>query len=254
MHEGIPFISYLFWPWGFIVQILALVHAVRSRASFWWFWIILMFGFVGAAAYLLLEVAPDLHLLRHSFAGPGRRKRIKELEENIADNPSPANYEELGELYFEEKKYAQAREAYDKSITVRSDSLHTFYHRGLSSLALGDHAAALPDLEAVVHKDPKFAYDRAATLLADTYGKTGHADAANAWFQEVTKTASMPETLCLYALFLRAQGRESDARVWAQKTLDKKRTLPRYTQRRERDWFLKANALMKELDTKKNHG
>jgi hypothetical protein len=248
MPEGIPFISYLFWPWGFIVQFFALAHAIKHRASFWWFWIILMFGFVGGAAYIFVEVVPDLHLMAHRFAGPGRRRRIKELETKIVDNPSPANYEELGELYFEEKQYGQAREAYDKSITARSDSLHTFYHRGLCSLALGDHAGALPDLETVVHKDPKFAYDRAATLLADTYGKTGHAEAADAWFQEITRTASMPETLCRYALFLKAQGR-NEARAWAQKTLDKKRTLPRYTQRREREWFLKAKALIKEIDT-----
>ena len=36
-------------------------------------------------------------------------------------------------------------------------------------------------------------------------------------------------------------------REWAQKLLAKKRTLPRYMQRRERPWFRKGKALLKEL-------
>ena len=41
--------------------------------------------------------------------------------------------------------------------------------------------------------------------------------------------------------------RNAEARAWAQKVLDKKPTMPRYLQRRERPWFRRARALLKRV-------
>ena len=57
---------------------------------------------------MLVEVAPDARLLGGVFQGFGRRSRIQTLEVQILDNPSAGNYEELGELNLEEKKYEKA--------------------------------------------------------------------------------------------------------------------------------------------------
>ncbi len=45
--------------------------------------------------------------------------------------------------------------AYNKAIAARSDTLDCFYRRGVCTLLLGDAAAALPDLEMAVKKDPE---------------------------------------------------------------------------------------------------
>ncbi len=240
-------LSALFYPWGFIVQLIALVHFVRRRPEGYWLWIILIGGFVGAAAYIVVEVLPDAGLLGDVFKGFGRRSRIEKLKAAILDNPSAANYEELGELYWEEKQYARARECYDHSISARSDSLDPFYRRALCALALNDLPAASPDLEHVVRQDPRYDYQRAAALLADTYAQIGQTEQAAALFEEVTRTSTLLETQYNYARFLKAQERPAEAREWVQKILHKKRTLPRYMQRVERPWFQKARALLKEL-------
>lgn len=240
-------LTHLFYPWGFILQILALVHLVRRRGAFFWFWIILFGGFVGALAYILVEVLPDAYLLRNAFDGFARRSRIRVVETAILDNPSAANYEELGDLLRDEKQFARAREAYDRAISVRSDSEYTFYHRALCALELNDFAGAIADLERVVAKDPKFDYRRAAALLAHAYAVTGNQESSAALFADVTQHSTDPETLFHYACFLKSQNRVAEAREWAQKILDKKRTMPRYVQRRERPWFGKAKTFLKEL-------
>jgi len=84
------------YPWGLIVQIVALIHFVRRRPENYWFYIIFFGGPIGSAAYLLVEGIPDLGLLRGVFQGFGRRTRIQKLETDILDNPSAANFEELG--------------------------------------------------------------------------------------------------------------------------------------------------------------
>jgi hypothetical protein len=242
-------LSYLFYPWGFVVQILAIVHFVRRRPETYWLYIIFLGGFLGASAYIIAEVLPDVALLRDLFQGFGRRSRIQTLETQILDNPSAGNYEELGELYKEQKQYAKAHEAFNRAIAARSDSPHTFYFRAQCELALNDFAAAIPDLERVVGADRKFDYYRAEGLLADAYARTGDLDRAGQLFAEVTQFSTTPETLYNYANYLKLLNRREEALEWTRKLLAKKRTLPRYMERIERPWFRKGKALLKELAT-----
>jgi len=240
-------LSHLFYPWGFLLQAFAIIHFLRRRPEGYWFYIILFLGWLGAGVYIVAEVLPDLGLLRDTFQRYARRSRIQTVETAIIDNPSPANYEELGELYKDQKQFDKAREAFNQAVTIRSASPYTFYSRAQCSLALGDYAAAIPDLEQVIAADRKFDYYRAGGLLADAYARTGQLDRADALFAEVTQISTTPETLYNYANYLKAANRPEEAREWGQKLLAKKRTLPRYMQRRERPWFRKGKALLKEL-------
>jgi hypothetical protein len=240
-------LSHLFYPWGIFVQAFAIVHFFRRRPEGYWFYVILFLGWPGAAVYILAEVVPDLGLLRGTLQGFGRRSRIQKVETAILDNPSPANYEELGELYKDQGQYAKGREAFTNAISARGDSIYTFYYRAQCSLALNDLSGAIPDLERVIAGDRKFDYYRAAGLLADAYARTGQLERAAPLFAEVTQISTTPETLYNYASFLKTASRPDEAREWAQKLLVKKRTLPRYMQRRERPWFRKGKALLKEL-------
>jgi hypothetical protein len=238
---------YLLYPWGFILQGLALIHFIRRRPDTYWLWIILFFGPLGALIYLAIEVIPDLGLLRQSFEGFPRRKRIRQLEAAILDNPSVGNYEELGELYLDEGQFARARACYDKAISLRADSPDAFYRRGIAEIQLGDFPAAVPDLEHVVSGDPRYDFHRAAGLLAHAYANTGDVERADAFFQQATQKSTLSETYYNYANFLASQRRTAEAREWAQRILAKKPTMPGYLRRRERPWFRKANALLKRL-------
>jgi len=240
-------LGHLFYPWGFLLQGLAIVHFIRRRPENYWFYVIFFLGPPGAAVYILAEVLPDLGLLRGFFQGFGRRSRIQKVETDILDNPSPANYEELGELYKDQGQFEKAREAFNNAITRRSDSIYTFYSRAQSSLGLNDLAGAIPDLERVVASDRKFDYHRAAGLLADAYARTGQLERADQLFAEVTQISTTPETLYNYASYLKMANRREESREWLEKLQAKKRTLPRYMQRRERPWFRKGKALLKDL-------
>src|SRR5260370_28472369 len=207
-------LGHLFYPWGFLVQGLAIVHFIRRRPENYWFYVIFFLGPPGAAVYILAEVLPDLGLLRGVFKGFGRRSRIQKVEIAIIDNPSPANYEELGELYKDQGQVAKAREAFNGAIAGRGDSLYTYYSRAHSSLGLNDFTEAIPDLERVVAGDRKFDYYRAAGLLANAYAQTGQLERADQLFAEVTQISTTPETLYNYASFLKAANRRQQSRDW----------------------------------------
>jgi hypothetical protein len=233
--------------WGFALQAVAIVHFIRRRPDTYWLFVILFLGWIGALVYIVAEVIPDAGLLRSSVQVFPRRRRIRELERAILDNPSAGNYEELGLLYLDDGDFARARACYDKSISSRTDSADPFYRRGIAEIELGDFAAAVPDLERAVTADPNYDFQRAKGLLAHAYAQTGHAEKADALFQQATKTSTSSETYYNYALFLHAQGRGEEARQWAQKILDKRPSMPAYQRRRERPWFRKAYALLARL-------
>jgi len=240
-------LTHLFYPWGLLLQAAAIIHFIRRRPETYWLYIILFLGPVGALVYIFAEVVPDFTLLNQSLKGISRRKRIAALELMIRDNPSAGNYEELGELLMEDGKLVLARDAFDKAIAARSNTLDCFYRRGVCAVLLGDAAGALPDLEKVVAKEPNYDFNRAAGLLAQSYAQTGQKDKAETLFRRVTVTSTLSETYLNFADLLASEGRHAEAREWAQKVLDKEPTMPRYLRRRERPWSQRARKTLKRL-------
>jgi|SRR5579864_3782682 len=233
--------------YGIILQVIALVHFFRRRPDYYWLWIIFIGGGIGAMIYIAAEVVPDLSLLREYLRIASHRKRIKQLEILILDNPSAGNLEELADLYLEKKKYSTAKRYYDRAISSRTDSPDPFYRRALCELALDDAASASSDLERVVKASPAYDYQRAAGLLAHAWALTGRTEEAANLFARTTEISILSETQYNYAIFLAGQGKREEARQWAQRILAKRPTMPRYLRRRERPWFRRAWVLLKRV-------
>ncbi|HVZ18756.1 MAG TPA: hypothetical protein VG897_16690, partial [Terriglobales bacterium] len=163
--------SYILFPWGLILQAIAVIHFIRRRPDTYWLFIIIFGGGLGALIYIAVEVVPDAGFFREGIRFFPRRSRISQLQAIVEDNPAPANLEELGALYLEDGKYSKAKEMFDRAIASRADSIDTFYRRGLAEMELRNYGAAIPDLERVVQQDFKYDFHRAAGLLAHAYAQ-----------------------------------------------------------------------------------
>jgi hypothetical protein len=236
-----------FFQWGLLLQALAIVHFIRRRPETFWLYVIIFLGGLGALVYIVIEVVPDLGLLRHVYDALGRRKRITQLEAVVLENPAAGNYEDLADLYLDEQKWARAKECYDKAIGPRTTHLDPIYRRAIAEIHLGNFAAAAQDLEAVTSREPKYDSHRAVALLAHAYANAGQAARAQELFAHASEVSTLSETCLNYAAFLASQNRKPEAREWAERVLARKATMPRYLQRRERPWFRKAKALLKTL-------
>jgi hypothetical protein len=112
---------------------------------------------------------------------------------------------------------------------------------------MNDVAAAVPDLERVVAMDAKYDFHRAAGLLAHALAHTGQSERAARLFAQVTQISTLSETHYNYAAFLASQGRHAEARAVAQQLIAKKATMPHFLKRRDRPWFRRASALLKQI-------
>lgn len=235
--------GYLPYGFGFLLLALALIHWIRKRPDTYWLFIILLLPTIGPIIYLAVEALPDLRDPDFFKVFP-RRRRIRELEGIVAENPSAGNYEELGQLYLDEGKWQKARMAYDSAISARTDSPDPFYRRAIAEVELGEYLAAVPDLERAVQTNPKYDFQRAAGLLAFAYGRTGQKEKADKLFAEVVKTSTLTETQYHYAEFLAEQGRKAEAKDWLQRIIAKRKTQPGFLRRRERKWYWLTRKLM----------
>ena len=238
-----------FFGYGFILQVIALVHFIRRRPDNYWLWIIIFFGGLGAAVYLAMEAVPDLGLMGQSMKGFSRRKRIRMLRAMILDNPSAGNYEELGDLLLEEKKYAEARECFDHALGSRTDHVDPFYRRGIAAFEMGDASAALSDFEKVVKTDPRYDFYRAQLFYARSLAATGRKDEAAAAFDKLLQSSSSTEALLSAAEFYAEQKRTREAKELLERVLARRATMPAYQKRRERPWLRRAAALLKSIRT-----
>ena len=235
-----------FFSWGVALQVMCLIHFFKRRPDQFWIFVIFFGGAVGAAVYLVMEVLPDLTQIKASVRTYSRKRRIKVLEALVQVNPAIGNKEELADLLLEENQFPRARAIYNEIISPRTDEIDVFYRRGLCAMGMNDPAAAIPDLERVVQQDPKYDFYRAPGMLAQAYALTGRPDRADQYFRAATEISTLSETMCNYAEFLAAQGRDREAREWVQRVLDKQLTLPRYLRRRERPFAKRASVLLKK--------
>jgi hypothetical protein len=238
-----------FFSWGIIgvvLMVMALVHYVRRQPSFYWFYLIIFLGPLGALIYLAIEWLPEL-FDPGAFRFVERGRRVREVESAIRQNPSAGNYEELGLLRLDKSDWAGARACFDKALAQRADSLDPFYRRGLAEVELGDFAAARTDLEHVVTADPGYDFQRAAGLLALADWKTGNIERAKRLFVEVLRTSTLTETQLHYAEFLAETGQREEAKRQAIRIRDKHAQMPGFQRRRERKLFRRNAALLRRL-------
>lgn len=240
--------NFIFTWWGLLLEGLAILHFIRRRPDTWWLFVIIFLGPLGAAAYLLIEAAPDMGFLGgQSIRGFSRRSRIRELENLVKVNSAVGNIEELGDRYMDDGRLVQARAAFNEAIARGSTTLDPFYRRGACAVLLGDAAPAIPDLERVVAKEADYDFHRAAGLLAQAYAMTGQKEKSEAMFRETTKLSTLSETYLNFSDLLASEGRNAEAREWARKVLEKAPAMPGYLRRRERPWFRRARKALRRL-------
>jgi len=235
---------------GTVIMVLALYHFFRRRPNTYWLFIIFVLGPLGALIYLATQALPELRD-PGAFAFLSRGRRIRELEADVRQNPSAGNYEELGLLYLDERKWAKARACFDRSIAQRTDSPDPYYRRALAALELGDFNPARDDLERVVQSDAAYDIHRAAGLLAWACARTGQGERAEQLFRRTLQTSSLMETRFHFAEFLAEQKRPEEARQLLQAILAQRAGMPGFQRRRERPWLRQSKILLARLRVKR---
>src|SRR5512146_3493745 len=102
--------GYLPYGLGFLLTILAVIHWIRRRPDTYWLFVILLLPTIGPIIYLAVEALPDIRDPDFFKVFP-RRRRIRELEGIVTENPSAGPHAQNGQLYLDARNRQSTRDA-----------------------------------------------------------------------------------------------------------------------------------------------
>jgi hypothetical protein len=232
-----------------ILTIAALVDCVRSGASWYWFWIILAFPFLGPIAYFVVVRSPVFAGSSSALVSPQvarrqqARRRLRELQVQLAHWRGPGVLAEAGEELLALGKLREAeahfREAQANGAAV--EDVNFGLAQVLERQGRWSEAAAL--LEALVAIEPDSHLGEGPLHLARALDESGRRDEAEAVLRKVLEKRTSIEAQVRLARILYQKGQNEEAGKLVAEVLNDAKLLPRYLKRLHGRWLRAARGL-----------
>jgi hypothetical protein len=228
-------------------QIWMLVDAVRQRE---WFWVLFILFFPGFGAFwYYFYVYRGSASATRGFELPGAndRRRIKELQAKIHHLDKAHHHSQLGDIYFQQGKLAQADACYRAALERDPQDIDTRAHLGQCLLRQKQAADARPLLEGVIAENPKHDYGYSLMALAETLTALGETDAALNLWKQVTENHSYPRAKVQLAELYLAKNQPDLARTEIREVIEDDIHAPSFQRKRDRFWVRRAKSLIRKI-------
>ena len=245
---GNPFSGGLsLWSIGHLLQLLMLIHFFRNRPEYYWFFVILFLGPLGAAVYFFIEVMPGMHWKLPVIARWERSRKKQWYEKLVKESPSQEALGQLAAICAVEGNHARAIELYGDALDRDRGDHESRYGRARSFMALQRYEDAIADLSAIVASEPHFKMHAAQLALAESYEALARPAEATAVYRAVLERNPVSAANFGLGKIMAEQGETAEARGLLEEVVSKQTGLPRYLRRQERPWVAKAKKLLKTL-------
>jgi tetratricopeptide (TPR) repeat protein len=179
--------------------------------------------------------------------GASHRKRIKELQAQIHHLDKPHHHSQLGDVYFQMGKLAQAEVSYRAAMERDPQDIDTRAHFAQCLLRQKKPKEALPLLQGVVNENPKHDYGHSLMALAETHMALGETDTAIAYWQKVTENHNYARARVQLGELLAATGKTEPALAEVREVLNDEPHAPAFQRKRDRVWVRRARKLLRQL-------
>ena len=228
-----------------VFQLWMLVHALRNRE-----WIWACFIFIGSglgALWYYFSVYRGSASATSGFELPGAqsRKRIKELQAQIYHLDNASHHFQLGDVYFQRGKLAEAEKCYRAALERDSQDIDTRAHLGQCLLRQKKYAEARPLLEGVLREKPEHDYGHTMMALAETLTALGETDNAMLYLQHITQSHSYPRAKVQLAGLYLVKNQPDLARAQLKDVLNDDVHAPAFQRKRDRLWIRRARRMMR---------
>jgi hypothetical protein len=226
----------------------AVVDVLRVRAEWWWIPVALMFPVVGPLAYFAVAYGPwsggARPLSPVTAQRRAARRRLRELEVQLAHWRGPALVAEAGEQLLDLRRWRDAEKYLREAQQAGADPAHVNYPLAQLLQVRGErYAEALPLLAALVAVDPDHRLGSARLQLARCLDETGDAAGAERELREVLSRRNPAEARVRLARLLLRRGEAREASELLAEVASELPALPRYLRRAHRPWARAAARL-----------
>lgn len=224
-----------------------LVDAIRRGSRPYWYLVVLM-PFGEWVYFFVVKIHdPEFEPIRAFFKRLTERKvTIEDLRYQLEQTPSYATNLALAQGLFDQQSYGDARRYFTEALRLHDGDREATYGLARTDAALNDYEAALEGYRRLIDLDPAFrdyaVYSDLAHVLVD---QDRSEEAFELLDQLVTKSPRLGHRV-LYAHYLRAGGRQDQARQVLENGLIEYRQAPKFIRRRDRMWVGRAKKMLKD--------
>ena len=179
--------------------------------------------------------------------GASSRRRIQELLAQIHHLDKPHHHAQLGDIYFQQGKLAQADACYRAAMERDPQDIDTRAHFAQCLLRQKKPKEALPLLQGVVQENPKHDYGHSLMALAETHMALGENETAIAYWQQVTAHHNYARARVQLAELLLATGDKAGALAEVREVLSDDPHAPAFQRKRDRVWVRRAKKRLRQL-------
>ncbi len=231
-------------------MIWMLVDVYRRGAEIYWYFLILFLPVVGAWVYFFAVKVPSGDFRGVHLGGFVRRgPPLEHLRYLAEQTPTLMNHLNLAQRLIEVGQHAEAVPHLEAVLKTEPDhgmalySLATCYHR------LGRSAEAVPVLERLLKHDNRWGNYSGWRLLVAAQDDLGDGAGALQSCRELTRLAPTLQNQCLLAEHLLDDGQIIEARMLLEQALRDHAYAPGHVRRRNGRWAAEARRLTKRTES-----
>ena len=231
----------------FVFQVWMLVHAIRNHE---WIWALLILAVPGLMAiwyYFYIYRSSASSVSGFELPGAYDRRRMRELQAQIHHIDNASHHFQLGDLYFQRGKLAEAEKCYRAALQRDPKDIDARAHLGQCLVRLKRPAEARPILEGVMHEKPEHDYGYTMMALAEALMALGEKDNAILYWQHVTQNHSYPRAKVQLAELYIEKNQLDGARAQLKDILTDDAYAPPFQRRRDRVWVRRAKSLISKI-------
>jgi hypothetical protein len=221
-----------------------LIDAYRRRAETFWFWVILFLPGLGSWVYFFAVVLRD-------FRGPNlgglfqRPASLEELRYRAEHLPTLVSHLELAERLIELGHHAEALPHLQAAQKMEPEHPRPLFALALCHKEQGHADLAVPLLEGLLARDPRWHNYAAWHLLIESRAAAGDPAGAVASCRELARLAPSLEHTCLLSEHLLRAGQAGEADRLLEASLRDHDYAPGPIRRRNSRWAAEARRLRK---------
>jgi len=240
-----------------IAQVLLLVHCLRTGRNILWVWVLLLAPGVGGAAYVLVEILPELSSSRGARrAARGVRRALdpgqdlRRLEAEARRSGDVASNQRYAEELVRQGRSAEAVDIYAQALRgLYEFDPNLLLGKARAQFAGGDGAGARSTLDTLIAHNPDFKSPDGHLLYARALEAEGNHAKALEEYKTLSGYYAGAEASLRYAQALARGGAPAAARQTLQNLLEHARLAPRHYQKAQQEWLSAARRELEALGT-----
>lgn len=228
-----------------IVQVILVIHVVKTGRDTTWIWILVMLPVAGSLAYFIVEMLPDI---TGSRSGRSAKRKVVEILNPDADiNQASADYLasdtvenslDLARECLNKEMYAEANKLYKKCLTgVYETNPDIMYGLAASEYGLTNYDKTKSILDDLIKYNKDYKNQNAHLLYAKALEKLGETKLALEEYEILDSYYLGPEPTYRFAMMLKQQGQEYKANELLKKIIHKANTSGDHYKRLHKTWI-----------------